>query len=169
MQKKSVGLIVYTFFNGKLHAILQKRGRFNVEKMGRESIPGLCQVSVHGGLRKNETFEKGLKRETREEMPGLKVQFISLTELSHEENEKMEAITYGFVSEKDLETLLKSIHLHSGTGGLEIITAEDLPSIQTLNNPISAEDKLNGVTDGSIKMFPDELNALKKGFDYFSI
>ncbi|MDD4289963.1 MAG: NUDIX domain-containing protein [Patescibacteria group bacterium] len=162
--KKSVGLIIYVFFNDVLHAILQKRGEFNVEKMKSETWPGACQVSVHGGLQNEENFEQALLREANEEMPGLIIDFSRLDELCHETSETKDTITYGFVSEKNLDELLLSFNLHSCTGGLKIITADNLSSIQTLND----NDK-SGIIDGSIKMFSDEIRALKEGFYRFSM
>lgn len=131
--------------------------------MTKETWPGACQVSVHGGLENEDDFEQALFRETNEEMPGLIVDPIGLTELYHEKNDKKETITYGFVSEKNLQELLLSFNLHSCTGGLKIITKDELSSIQELKD----EDKL-GVTDGSIKMFLDEIKALEEGFYRFS-
>jgi ADP-ribose pyrophosphatase YjhB (NUDIX family) len=164
MRKESVGLIIYAFFDGKLHAVLQRRGTFNVEKMCKESLPGLCQVTVHGGLERDETMKIALKREMSQEISISRIPFTSLTQLRHEKNEKMETITYGYVFQKGLKILLESIRLHSGTGGVEIVTLEEIPSIKVLSNPVSDQEKLKGITDGSITMFTDERDALEEGF-----
>jgi len=131
--------------------------------MKPETWPGACQVSVHGGLQNEENFEQALLREISEEMPGLLIDPDDLTELYHKVSDEKETITYGFVSRKNLKELLSSFSLHSCTGGLKIINERNIASIQELSN----NDKL-GVTDREIKMFQDEIQALKNGFYIFS-
>lgn len=66
--KKHVGLMLFVILEGVLYAILQKRGEFNSEKMGPESWIGGCQPTVHGKIEPGEDELGALKREIKEEV-----------------------------------------------------------------------------------------------------
>lgn len=161
-KKRSVGLIVTTEIDGELVAILQVRGTFNPEKMKPESWPGACQVTVHGGCNTGENESDALMRETDEELGNDATDFIipclanAKIVFKAEDEKKAVTTTAMRVLNPDF---LKAIRLHAGSGGIRLVSKDDLPKIQDL----SKFDKTEGVIDRRvIAMFPDELEALKK-------
>jgi hypothetical protein len=68
LRETSFGLLLVISLDGKLMAILQRRGEFNHETMSPESWPGACQVTVHGKAIVGEELGTAIKRETIEEI-----------------------------------------------------------------------------------------------------
>ncbi len=163
---KSVGMIVFIKICDKLFAILQKRGEYNFEKglkdgIKTESYAGALQVTVHGKCENEESPMDTLVRETPEEI-GInfyrwfkKDKLASLTTCEN-------AITYGYMYNGDPEPLFSSIRLHSGSGGLILVEKKSI--IENL----LPENKTPGIRyRQEFRMFPDEIEALKKGFEIF--
>jgi len=160
-----------------LMAVLQRRGRFNTEKMKLESYPGCCQVTVHGKLNEGEEIMTGLRRETEEEL-GL---FFAETYFSlcghyvgtiiHKTSDES-VITFGTVMPIDL---LRGIRLGPDSGGLVYVNEKRIND-QRIIFEIGKDDK-DMVPDAmkkygpseaaTIAMFPDEVEAVRKAFEVF--
>jgi len=168
MDKKSVGLIVFTRMQSMgTIAVLRERGNFNFEKMKPESLPGGCQVTVHGKVEEGETFKEALLREVQEELGET---FFNLFHLKiKEEFEKKNFYsksktvqTFSLLVENYL--LLKGVRLDSSTGSIRLIKEKEICNIKD----ITEFSKSVGVIDRrEITMFPDEIEALEKGFKRF--
>ncbi|MEK7551843.1 MAG: NUDIX domain-containing protein [Patescibacteria group bacterium] len=165
-QKTSVGLVVLTKLPGMggVVAVLQVRGTFNHEKMARESWPGACQVTCHGGAEEGEDTIKTLEREFEEEC-GIRFSDIApyfrsaMTELIRKDDDKP-VVTYGLLIEDP--SFLKVLKLNTSTGGIHLLQREQLNELIDLRTI----DKVRGVTDRrTIAMFPDEIAAVRMAFD----
>ena len=165
--KMSVGLVVVTHdLNGNLVAVLQRRGPYNHEKAWvRENYPGGCQVTVHGGVGEDETVDRALFRETVEELgPTFAHKCLNcghpLGGLTQVFNDG-EVLTFArYVDRGELS------HIRWGpsSGGIEFVSAEDIPDISDLG----FYDKNLGVIHlNNIAMFPDEIRAVKIALDCF--
>lgn len=168
-KKRSVGLIVTTTeeYKPEQKAFLQIRGLYNVEKGFPESWPGGCQVTVHGGCNPLEDDFVALYREIEEEL-GLEaarilkeyMDTLSMTKIFTHEDEKKVVTTFA-IRVPDL-FFLKAVRLHASSGGIRIVTKEDIPNIQDLTK----FNRVEGVFDRRVvAMFPDELEALKKALE----
>lgn len=162
--KKSVGIIVITKLpDGEFAAVLQRRGVFNFEKIKRESYPGCCQVTAHGGLKEGEDFQQGLVRESKEE---LGPEFTNITKgllkLIHDKTDEKEVITYGtFVAWERVQ----QIRLSPESGGIDILPQSELGSLVE----ITKDMKETGCSPSIRALFPDEIEAVKKAFDLVSV
>ena len=169
--KKSVGLIVMSKIPkaGKevLVAVLQRRGRFNTEKMAPESYPSCCQVTSHGKLFETEKLFEGLFREAREELgqpfSGLVKANVSrgIQMLTHVADKEKEVTTFGVL----VPTVwLKAIQWGPDSGGADLIAQENLDDIVE----IADEMKVTGPEFiHTLAMFPDEIEAVRKAFEIF--
>ena len=167
--KTSVGLVVLVdvpSMGGRV-AVLQVRGRFNHEKMGPESYPGCCQVTVHGKCEDEEGIMGALFREIEEEL-GEKTALILQNKYLKNEfvglclKEKEGVINYGVIFSSDSSVyFLNSIRLNASTGGLRFIRQVDIDDIID----IRLFDKTIGVKDLATAMFLDEKEALKLAFE----
>ena len=170
--KKSVGLVVFVRIpdqgipiGHRVMACLQRRGTFNHEKMMPESYPGCLQVTCHGKLEKGEDFDLALIREMTEELGGKFAETyfhgyhgVILTEVKTAEKE---VVTFGtFVPIAFIRDL---VQLGPDSGGLIYLSAEDVDGLVE----IQPEMKLNGAPYCTLPMFPDEIEAVKKGFEFF--
>lgn len=164
-QKLSVGLVVLTDVPslGKV-AILQRRGEWNHEKMGPESFPGICQVTCHGSLSENETFEQALLREAEEELGSEAMGLIAAAE----ERNELVMILQRDLGDKIVRSyalpmpadFLKILRLGPSSGGIRLLRTEELDAIQTVD-PKDAEQKAKGVADRRVTaMFGDEMQAV---------
>ena len=167
-KKQSVGLVITIEINGKVYAILQVRGTFNPEKMGPESWPGACQVTAHGGVETGEDTLSALMRELKEELGEIAARNITdyiavqqvaqqqpLIEVARHDDDKKLAIT--FALHLPNPEFLKNVRLHAGSGGLRLITPDDVPEIHDLDS----YDRHRGVINRStIAMFCDEIKAV---------
>jgi len=165
-EKTSVGLVILTEIpEYGLVAVSQRRGKFDVEKMKKESYPGGIQVSAHGHLEDGEDFIDGLYREVGEELGKevairLKDAKDSVLEINRVVNDKEEVVTYMV---KFPAEFLKEVKLSASTAGLEYISEKDVASISDLKGI----DKIEGVADGRmIAMFLDEKEAIAKAFEF---
>ena len=179
MAERSVGLIVMAEISEMgLVAVLQERGRFNTEKMRPESWPGVCQVTAHGKLKEEESFEAALKREITEELgkefydsffvlgalsrAGGRTQEGILLEVYREETPEKIVITF---AAKVLDYYLCLIRLGPDTGGLRFVRREEVEKIVDLrgfNRQIGVPDRM------TVAMFPDEKEAVAKAFTLFA-
>ncbi len=166
-KKSSVGLVIMTEIpDYGLVAVLQNRGKFDVEKMKKESYPGGTQVSAHGHLEEGEDFIDGLYREVEEELGEMVAKRLrdakdSVLEINRVTDDKEEVVTYmvKFPSE-----FLKEVKLSASTAGLEYISEKDIASISN----IKGFDKVEGVVDRkTIAMYLDEKEAITKAFEFF--
>ena len=164
-KRKSVGLLlVIRNSEGELEAVLQRRGRYNHEKdWCRESCPGCCQVTVHGGVEDGETTVDALLREIKEEL-GKK--FLKLF-IFHEdfprllESDSDMPMTFTMLVPK---TALSLIRLGPSSGGIDFVNIRDIKNIKNIMD----FDKVIGVTDCNIiAMFPDEIEAIEKALIFF--
>ncbi|MDP2696371.1 MAG: NUDIX hydrolase [bacterium] len=161
-KKRSVGIILFTYINGELHAILQKRGTFNFETMSPESYPGGCQGTAFGGVNPKETYEQGLKREMCEEL-GASInrllKTITLKKVFRFRAGDRTVMTYAAIIP---QSWISKIRLGAQSGGIALVNS--CSSIKNLRD-FSREQ---GVTDQRIvAMFPDALEALKEVFNLF--
>jgi 8-oxo-dGTP pyrophosphatase MutT (NUDIX family) len=169
-KKQSVGLVVLTEIPsmGGVVAILQRRGKFNHEKMGPESWPGGCQVTCHGKVEEvDEGVLDALQREIEEEFGWDAVQEIlpdpnQAILLSDEESESERALTYGVLVPPSGFLREGKVSLNASSGGLDFVTRDKVGQIQELRN----FDKRTGVTDlNTIAMFSDEIEAVRLAFE----
>jgi hypothetical protein len=178
---KSVGLVVMMDIPGiGLVAVLRERGFFNPEKMEPESWPGVCQVTVHGRLEKNEDFLTALIRELPEELGNdFASNFISLITLnpallgtvfgktfySQEGGKEVvvrEVVTFAI---KISPLFLKKIRLAPESGAIRLVSLDEIAKIVGA----TPSDKVNGAPDRRIIiMFPDEKAAVVNAFDFVS-
>lgn len=146
-----------------LVAVLQRRGEFSHDKMGLESYPGACQVTIHGAVEGSESVFEAIYRESSEELGvGITVVAFPKEVLSLINDEKKKIVTYGLLQPPEL---LKGIRLGPSSGGLGLLTESEVDKIVDLRK----FDKQTGVIDRTIvAMFPDEIEAVKKAFELFS-
>lgn len=158
-----------TRIGGELCAVLQRRGEFNPETDERESWANACQMTVHGGVEEGETINEALLRETTEEMGVfLKWKVLELDskgclrELQKLEEKERLTITFGMLLES---SPLKNLRLQPGSGGIRIIKASQLDSVED----VRTYPKNFGVWDNRVTaMFPDDFKALKRAFEIFN-
>lgn len=167
--KKLVGFLALVEHEGRLLAVLQMRGRYNIEKELREELwPGACQVTVHGKAEPDESLEQTLFREAEEKIGLLATEYIrSAVEKGHtevvcelHEPEKI-VLTYAAVLPYKF---IKEIRWHPGTGGLHLITEHEVIFIKDLTKFQKETGVLNRA---DIAMFPDEIKALENAFKIF--
>ena len=149
-----------------LMAVLQRRGRFNTEKMKPESYPGCCQVTCHGGLEEGEDFDLGLINELSEELGqefaqnyshGFHGQIVSEVRTAEKE-----VITFGALMPIDS---LKAVRLGPDSGGLDLISESEAKGATV---EIKPEYKADGPPKSwMVAMFPDEIEAVRKAFEVF--
>lgn len=168
--KKSVGFLAFVEHEGMLLAVLQVRGRHNVEKELRaESWPGGCQVTIHGKAEPDEVLEKALFREAIEEVgvaaaghirSAVEKDHMELV-YEHHEPEKI-VLTYAAVLPYEF---VQAIHWHASSGGLQLITEQQIALIEDL----PSYGKTMGVLNRKdVAMFPDEIEAVRKAFEIFA-
>lgn len=170
--KRSVGLVVMVRIpkDGKeiLMAVLQRRGRWNTEKMAPESYPGCCQVTCHGKLKDGETFFQGLYRECHEELGTSFGDYIQadcrLETLRWETTEEKEFMTLGVIVHM---MKLEMIRLGPDSGGLELITRNQVQDIFSLTQEGKDLKEKGPSRRDSLYMFPDEIEAVRKAFGVF--
>ncbi len=164
-KRKSVGLLlVIRNSEGELEAVLQRRGRYNHEKdWGRESRPGGCQVTIHGGVEDGETTMEALFREIKEE---LGKEFLNLVIFWEEPPRLLEgdsdvSMTYAMFVPK---TALSLIRLGPSSGGIDFLKIGDVKNIKNILD----FDKVIGITDyNTVAMFPDEIKAVEMALNFF--
>jgi hypothetical protein len=169
VKKRSVGLILVTKIPAedgsmKCVAVLHRRGIWNFEDpsgVKRESYPGCSQVTVHGGLKDDESFLDGLDREVGEEIGKDfgNIFDLDLLELTHINNEKKEIITYCALVEMER---IRKIRLAPESGGLDFIDGMQING--QFDSPTVIEDSFKKVgCPPSIRaMFPDEIKAVRE-------
>ena len=168
--RQMVGLVILTEIPGMgFVAMLRERGHFNFETMKPESWPGLCQVSVHGGVEEEEQPGNTLLRELHEELggefafavAGLIVKdarcFSSVS--THQSEDKL--VTY-YAIKVDC-SVLRLIRLNPESGAIRFISLDQTSSIV---DAIEAGFKREtGVADRTIiAMFPDAKAAVASAF-----
>jgi len=153
----------------ELVAVLQKRGEFNHEKMGPESWPGACQITVHGSLEEHESWSGAMFRESGEEL-GTAVwncfngKLDSMAKLlSEKTSSEKEVRTFGIELPAGF---LKRVRLNASTGGLHLLRKKQVSQICRLcpehfSKAVGVDERL------TIAMFPDEIEAVKKAFEIF--
>jgi hypothetical protein len=164
IKKKSVGLIILTeVFGFGLVAVLKARGSFNTEKMDKESYAGVYQVTVHGGLKRGESFMDALFREVKEEL-GKKAEKIVkknkayISEINLMETDDKIVMTYML---KLPSYFLNKIRLNADSGEIRLVKSEEVGIISDIKDAY----KVSGVADRRIVvMFPDEKESVKAAF-----
>ncbi len=145
-------------------ALLSRRGTYNWEKMEPESFPGACQVTCHGGLEGDESFREGLFREAEQELGpqfanALRLHEGELREVGHKDDDRAEVVTEGLHVDYEL---IEMIFADRGSEKFVPCTVEQARTIRILH---PKEDRVKGVTDGSIAMFGDEMEAVVQALD----
>jgi hypothetical protein len=167
-----VGLILFTGTMKGLTAILQRRGEIDFDGFNEphgpygwkeESWAGALQVTCHGKCKEHETEREALLRECEEELGStiaseITDRFDELKQLSTNDDP---SLTLGHFINADYH--LPRMRLHSSSGGLKLICAEDLDQIK----PLKGFDKKQPVPNGIMAMHDDEIRALRKGFESF--
>ncbi len=173
--KTSVGFLAMTEVNGTLYAILQRRGEWNHEKMAPESWPGACQVTAHGKIELGEEFLPAVKREVAEELGswfGEIVAGLNWFRAGNPQGGDIDVVTLyeddkvrteGFIIDN---SYLRGFRLQPSTGGLKLITKEEVMGIVDLTSS-SYNKEVGVVTRSIVAMFPDEIKAVKKAFEVF--
>ena len=163
---KSVGVVCCSRKpdTNELVAHLQVRGSWNHEKDKPETWPGGCQVTAHGKLKPDETFEQGRDREVREELGRRFGDALA----PHDFIEVMRAgegddavVTYATLVD---HALMGTVELHRDSPKLREIQLHEVQGIQDLRS----FDKGTGVTDlRTIAMFDDEKWAVRAALERF--
>ncbi len=164
-QKQSVRIILFTELPEKgFVALLQKRGSYNFEEMKDETRPGGSQPTAHGGVEPGETILQALNREIFEELRNAWMEKDTpnqIVELYRLETPEKLVVTYGVKIQPEAT---KKIRLEPSSGGLIPITEAELKSIKDLD---SFDKKLGVPENHTIAVFPDNIEALRKGFEKF--
>ena len=146
-----------------LVAILQRRGKFNHEKMKPESFPGGCQLTVWGGAEEKETPARALWREIVEEAGWVWATDFRILKNSGKRAVQLEdslsvSVWGAYFPPESLETL----RLNASTGGIVMVKEDDLEKIRDLKGDFQRDA---GVPDlATIAMFNDAKEVLAKGF-----
>lgn len=169
--KKSIGFLALVEYEGMLLAALQVRGQHNVEKeLREESLPGGCQVTVHGKAEPDETLEQALFREAIEEVgvaaaghirSAVEKEHIELV-YEHHELEKI-VLTYAAVLPYEF---VQAIRWHASTGGLRLVTQREIILIRDLTKP-DIYKNIGILCHTETAMFPDEIEAVRNAFKIF--
>lgn len=172
-KKKSIGLIV--FLTGKCEpvAVLLRRGRLE-QAGGRyksESYPGICQTTMHVKMTPEETssnikgLETAIERGVRKELGNgiwkeLKTsgQLEKLHPLHTVDYENKTVMTFGATLSH--QAFSKWVRTPFNTKKI-FVYRQDVPKIEKID---PAKDKDMTIDEKTTVMFPDELEALKKGF-----
>ncbi len=172
--KRSVGLIIITSLPSEAGnripaVVLQRRGRWNMEKMKPESYPRCCQATAHGKLEEGENVAVGLLRESREELGrAFMVRWVWFEKMAflteYEEGENQVTIFGLFLK---LECL-KEIRLLPESGGLDIVPMSEVLAPGGLVE-ITEEMKVDGCPYNVRAMFPGSIAAVKKAFEEVKI
>jgi hypothetical protein len=163
--KRSVGLILLTYLDDKLTAVLHARGVFNPETMKAESWPGACQVTTHG---RYEDVDQGnpiaaLVREATDELGDaiallIRERFADLHQAGYKKDEQEEATTYSLLLPDP--RFLKYVRLPAETGGLRFAHWGDE---RLCNMKTGGYTKTDGILSRNVfALFPDELDAVHK-------
>jgi len=164
-KKRGSGLVL-TSHHPKLgyFALLSRRGTYNWETMTPESYPGACQVTCHGGLEEGEDFRAALFRESGQELGihfanALRLHESELRQVGYKNDDRAEVVTEGL--HVDFE-LIEMIFADRGSANFVPCTMEQARNMRKLH---PKDDKEKGVTDGSIAMFGDEMEAVVQALD----
>jgi len=151
--------------DGELVAVLQLRGEFNPEKMTPETWSWACQVTVHGQLKKNTTWEEGLLRESEEVGLGITthLQNSKWHVLSEKIGQEEHVRTYGIVV---AQYVLRDIRWGPASGGMRLLRQGEITGILNLRAHF---EKTEGVRDRQVTaMFKDEREAVEATFKKFA-
>lgn len=152
----------------ELVALFQRRGKFNTENpegFKWQSFDGLCEITSYGKAEKNESPEKALKREMKEELGKkaakmiLKSKPVKLYETMENDGDKV--FVWASLLPKEI---LKEIKLDISTGGIEIIRKSDLKNIK--EEKFSPE-KCSVKNSENITLFEIPVSAIEKAFEIF--
>lgn len=170
--KNAAGLIAVGIANKEPVAILRRRGTFQiVEKDGklaiaRESFPGDCQVTAHGGMENadNGDFLANALREAQEEIgykpetPLTQNEYVEVASSRKEDvpavgdkpaKEGKEVHTFGIkFGEENFPVVLDRLRLEASTGGLVLLQKSQLDQLRPLN---PKTDKADGAHARHIK------------------
>lgn len=165
-----VGLIVFTETEDRgLVAVLQRRGTYDFENWHPESYPGGYQLTVWGGVKKNEIPIMAFWREILEELGWtafikltLKETFPIQTDSPIEYNGKMvETFVQAVKVEKDF--IEKSIRLGPSSGGICLVNEAEAELLKNLRD-YSRDNGVINRTD--IAIFPDSKPTLLRAFQW---
>ncbi len=172
--KTFVGILIMTKIKPtedskeEIVAILQRRGKINTDNdygFKWQSFSGLCEITSYGKAEKNETPEKALKREIKEELgeKAFKTIFDSKPIKIYEkiEDDGDNILVWATLCDKNI---LKEIKLDISTGGIEIIREKDLNCIGFTD---FKQKGLQVKNTDEIKIFEIPVGILRKAFQTF--
>lgn len=149
-------------------ALLQRRGKINTDSLygyKKQSFAGLCEITCYGKAEGKETPEQALKREMTEELGQEATDFISkcspikIYERTESDNDHVHiwAVYCG-------REILKKIKLDISTGGIELITKDQIVNLKyEIFSPINKESS----NLGEIIVFETPRLVLEKTFEIF--
>jgi len=179
-RRRCVGLLLLLRLpDGTRAALLRMRGRTDPQTGKKESYAGVSQVTIHGAAAEGENLEHALQREVAEELAEmLRLSGIAyaigdlhaaviahlprnLTILARKETPEMTIITMGGLIEDRITIAALQPLLRSGQ--LRLIREADLVHVAVID-PEKDRERIEDAPDGIVRMFPDEMDALKKAF-----
>jgi hypothetical protein len=159
-----VGILLVTRNkDGKLVAVLQRRGQYNHEKDWEpKSFPGGCQLTAAGRTNEGESPVGALFREIIEELGDRISVSMSFSYFQRKHicgDATGEKFTIAMLVPRQT---LGDIRWHPSTGGPVFVDAKAVSEIKNLLD----FDKVTGVTDSRIiAMFPDEKEVVRKALE----
>jgi hypothetical protein len=178
LEKKSfVGLLIMSKIKiseekpAELVAILQRRGKINDESENGfkfQSFPGLCQITVYGKVKPNESAVDATIRETEEETGKEMAEIVRqnspkivLLDKTDENNEQK--TIYGLFLEQNF---LQKVKLNVASAGLEIIGKEKLKNIRTVF--YNKENRVKITDTENLTLLDTKKEVIEKAFEIFS-
>ncbi len=170
-KEKIVGLLIVTNLldKGKV-ALLQRRGKYDFEKMKDETWPGACQVTAIGRASDPKEYASNvLYNEIKGEIGQYIADLVAASKNKVEEQKLFDGKAIRNGKEKEIKIygfgmrwpeVKKLIKLHLSTGGLEYVAPA---AVSKIKNLLDFESQ-KGVADlHTIAMFPEEKEAVEKG------
>jgi hypothetical protein len=169
IMKRSVGLILMKNMDGRMKALVQKRGRWNFAEDKPETYPGCCQVSCHGRIEDGETEQSALQREIHEELGAwfaawfLENRGDSLRKVVSIADDRKSVATYALLLPDDFD-VESGICLSPSSAGLVPLDIGDLGEVVET----TSEMKVIGPEfTATVAMFSDEKHAVEEAFGTF--
>lgn len=152
----------------ELVAILQRRGKINTENdygFKWQSFSGLCEITSYGKAEAGELPEQALQREMKEELGERAAEKILKSNpiiiYKKVENDGDNIYAWATLCDKNI---LKEIKLDISTGGIDIITKNDLEKINSANFTQKGLE-IKNLED--ITLFEVPVSIINKAFEIF--
>lgn len=166
IRERTVGLVILTIIPelGEC-AVLQRRGSWDFENNREQPWPGGCRLPILYGAFEEDHLLGTLRRKSAEEFGEAFSFFLTSNSIFYEfvyqvkkDDKPLFTIFAGAFSYE----YLKLIRLQPSSGGLMFIRREDLDLVADLSR-VPKSTPINFPA-----LLPEELEAVKKGFDAFS-